>query len=176
MIPYGCAALALGALTFSVYVVVAVPSARLVVIAVALGILLARLVAWWQLRQALTHFRRTHVAFGRDLLIVYSASPHWQEYIDSHWLTKWRDRAVTLNRSAPDWQQQPEAVLWRRLAGRTEHTPVAIVVPLRDRPRIIRFYTAFRDYKHGKATTLHEREADLEHALSDSKPATSSAR
>ena len=167
MIPYGCAALAFGTLAFSVYVVVAVPSARLVLLAIALGILLARLVAWWQLRQALSEFRRTHVAFGRDLLIVYSESPHWQEYIDSRWLTKWRDRAVTLNRSAPDWQQQPQAALWRRLAGRTEHTPVAIVVPLHGRPRIIRFFTAFRDYKHGKATTLHERERDLEQALSD---------
>ena len=150
---------------------VTVPSARIGVLAVALVILLNRLWVRWQLRQAVTSFRRTHGPSGRDVLIVYSASPHWQDYIDSHWLTRWTDRAVVLNRSAPDWQDRPEAELWRRLAGRIEHTPVAIVVPQRGRPQIVRFYSAFKDYKHGKPATLHARERDLERVLSASAAA-----
>jgi hypothetical protein len=164
----GCAVFGIAAVGLAAYFLVTVPAARFGLLAIALGILLARIGAWWQLRQAVASFRRDHGSSGRDLLIVYSASPHWQEYIESRWLSTWRDRAVALNRSGPDWQRQPETLLWRRLAGRKEHTPVAIVVPPRGQPRIFRFYAAFRDFKHGKPGALEGRERELEQALSRS--------
>jgi hypothetical protein len=106
-----------------------------------------------------------HSASGRDLLIVYSSSPHWQPYIEEKWISRWQDRAVLLNRSAPDWQTRPETRLWRRLAGLQNHTPVAIVVPKRGATRIVRFYSAFQDYKHGKPSALHAKEEELENIL-----------
>ena len=164
-IRYGCEAMALAAFAFTAYAIVTVSAARIGLLAIALVILLAWLFKRLQLQQAIQSFRRRHGASGRDLLIVYSASPHWQDYIDSQWVAKWGDRAVVLNRSSPDWQQQAEATLWQRLAGRVEHTPVVIVIPRRGRPQVIRFYNAFNDYKHGKAATLRARERDLEQAI-----------
>ena len=172
LIRHGCAALAIAGLAFAAYVIVTVPSARNGMLAVALVILLVWLWKRWQRDHANNSFRRTYGASGRDLLIVYSASPHWQGYIEREWLTRWSDRAVVLNRSAPNWQQQPEAALWKRLAGRIEHTPVVIVIPPRGRPQVIRFYNAFRDYKHGKTAALHARERDVEQAISASESAT----
>src|SRR5688572_3590774 len=72
---------------------------------------------------AASTFRKRHLGTGRDILVVYSDSPHWGRYIEQHWLQRWADRAVTLNRSAPGWDAKPEATLWRRFAGDREHTP-----------------------------------------------------
>jgi hypothetical protein len=155
----------LGALGFAVYLLITVPAARLGILAIVLGVILARVGAWWQLRRAVVAFRRAHGDAGRDLLIVYSASPDWQDYIESQWLIQWQHRVVTLNRSAPAWQRQPEVALWRQLTRGGEHTPVAIIVPATRRPSVVRFYTAFKDRKHGNATTLHDRERELASAL-----------
>ena len=102
---------------------------------------------------------------GKDLLIVYSDSPHWGEYIEREWLRRWGHRAVVFNRSRPWSESQPEAQLWRAVAGTVEHTPVAIVVPRRGLPRVVRFFLAFRDFKHGKDRKLREAEARLERLL-----------
>ncbi|MDB4906270.1 MAG: hypothetical protein JWO05_1054 [Gemmatimonadetes bacterium] len=152
------------------YLVVTVPMARFGLLAIVLGILLSRIGAWWQLRRAVTAFRQAPGSSGRDLLIVYSASPHWQEYIESTWLRKWDKRAVALNRSEPDWQRRPEVKLWKQLARDNERSPVAIVVPLRGRPEIFRFHAAFKDFKHGKRSTLEGMERELESALARSSP------
>lgn len=89
--------------------------------AIPVGIGLKRL----QLARAARAFRVAHAPEGKDLLVVYSASPVWQSYIDGNWLSRWNERAVVLNRSDPNWQARPETRLWRILAGRYDHTPAA---------------------------------------------------
>jgi hypothetical protein len=149
---------------------------RFVILALALVLLVALLNQWWKLARATRLFRKMHGAERKDLLIVYSASPHWQSYIESQWLPRWGERAVLLNRSEPNWKARPEAALWRGFTGPLEHTPSAIVVPAKGWPRVIRFYSAFKDLKRGNATTVHEKERDVEHALLKSRRADAPPR
>ena len=79
----------------------------------------------------------------------------------TRWLPRWGDRAIAFDRSRPWREDQVEARLWRALAGPVEHTPVVIVVPAHGKVQIVRFWLAFRDYKHGKDRRLREAEARL---------------
>jgi hypothetical protein len=135
------------------------------VIAVLGFLALLALIGVWKDIRVIRAFRSRHGADGKDLLIVYSDSPVWGRYIEEGWIARWSERAVVLNRSSPAWSHDPDAQLWRRMAGRTEHTPVAIVVPRRGQPKVIRFYLAFRDFKHGRRTALNQKERELEAAL-----------
>ena len=166
----GCAAAAIALLGFGIYLAVAVPAARYGLLALLAVIPLSMGVTRWRLARAVRDFRAAYGSAGKDLLLVYTASPHWQPYIEQNWLSRWQARAVALNRSTPGWEAQPETGLWRRMAGLREHTPVAIVIPSVGRPRIFRFYKAFRDHKHGKPASLHALEGELTQALLTSAP------
>ena len=135
-------------------------------IALALRYLLARQIALWS-------FRLRHARTGRDLLIVYSESPHWQTYVEREWLPRLGGRAVVLNWSKrSQWSRwTPEVMLFRAFTGLREFNPVAIVVPRRwGGPTVIRFWRAFRDFKHGKAQTLRQGERELDVALAANQP------
>ena len=140
-----------------------------------LALVLALLAAWTafvyatdrlkevRLRRA---FEREHGVAGRRLVIVYSRSPHWQEHIERHWLSRYGDRAVVL-----DWSDRsrwprtgaPVAVeAFRRWGGAREFNPLVIAVPRHGSVRTVRFWRAFRDLKHGKDRTLRAAEAELE--------------
>ena len=140
------------------------------VLGVALGVVVFVDAArrWYQ--RLLAHrFRRRYV--GKDLLIVYTDSPHWKEYVESRWVARWPDRTVTLNRSRPWSRKQPEAALWLAVGGIVEHTPLAIVVPRKGKLRVIRLFAAFRDFKHGKEGRLRVAEQELENAMARSEAA-----
>jgi hypothetical protein len=101
---------------------------------------------------------------GKRLLLVYSNSPHWQAYIEEHWLSRIGSVAVVLNWSErARWPEQHpfEAEIFRMWAGDREFNPVAIVIPQGGPVRVIRFWRAFRDYKHGKDGALKAAEAEL---------------
>ena len=115
-------------------------------------------------------FRAAHRTTGKDVLVVYTDSPHWKEYIETRWLPRWGDRAIAFDRSKPWHEDQVEARLWRAVAGSTEHTPVVIVIPPRGRVQIVRFWLAFRDFKHGKDKRLRDAEARLAALLGESPP------
>jgi hypothetical protein len=119
----------------------------------------------WRRASILRLFRARYSRSGRDLLIAYTDSPHWQPYIEERWLPQWGERAVLLNRSRPWDKGSPEARLWEAFKGLEEHTPLAIVVPPRGPVRIVRFFAAFREYKHGKEQRLRAAEHELELAL-----------
>ena len=159
----GCGAV-LGIL--AVMVVQTSGRALLVVLALlaALALTYALLFARHRLA-AVRRFRERYGVEGKDLLIVYTASPHWQAYIEREWLPKWGARAVVLNRSMPWEGQSPEAMLWFAYRTGRQHTPLAVVVPRRGHPRVVRFFNAFRDYKHGKDAALRAAERQLEAAL-----------
>ena len=161
----GCAVAALTTTVLIGWLLFSQPAARLVALGLLLVVLLTVMLRRWAVFRAVRSFRTTYGPVGKDLLFVYTASPHWQPYIETHWLPRWESRAVVLNRSMPGWQVRPGAALWRGLAGPVEHTPVAIVMPPAGAPRVVRFYSAFRDYKHGKAAQLLTKERDLQEYL-----------
>ena len=118
-------------------------------------------------RGAIAAFRAAYADSGKDVVVVYTDSPHWKEYIETRWLPRWAHRVIALDRSRPWRADQPEARLWRTVAGSVEHTPVVIVVPPHGEVQIVRFFLAFRDYKHGKDTRLREAEARLARILGE---------
>jgi hypothetical protein len=66
------------------------------------------------------------------------------------------------------WQRErrPEVALFRAFAGDREFNPLGIVIPKKGRAaRVVRFWRAFREYKHGKDRLLRAAEAELEACL-----------
>jgi len=122
----------------------------------------------WRSARARRRFRTAYGPKGKDLLLVYSNSPNWQNYVETAWLPRWGDRAVLLNWSERSgWQPSaPEVQLFRSVAGDREFNPLAIVVPPRGKPEVVRFWLAFRDYKYGKDRLLRAAETELENHLS----------
>ena len=117
----------------------------------------------WRVRRT---FEDAHGRHGRRLILVYSRSPHWERYIEERWLPKYGAEAVLLNWSdRSQWgtlrPKPPEVALFERYAGRAEYNPLAIGIPVRGKVRVIRFWRAFRDLKHGKELALRQAEADL---------------
>lgn len=116
--------------------------------------------------RAVRRFRDEWQAQGKDLLLVYSNSPHWQQYVETNWLPRWGGRAVVLNWSERSrWADSSAVELFRRYAGNREFNPLAIVVPKAGRPTVVRFWQAFRDNKHGKPLALRTQETRLAAAL-----------
>jgi hypothetical protein len=138
-------------------------------IAVPVGLVLAYAAAYVAFtRLVLWYFRLVHVVRGRDLLIVYSNSPHWQAYVEREWLPRWRDRAVVLNWSErKQWPRStPAVLLFRAFTGYQAFNPVAMVVPRWwGGPTVVPFWQAFRDLKHGNSLALRHAEGQLEEAL-----------
>jgi hypothetical protein len=107
-------------------------------------------------------------AEGKRLLLVYSNSPHWQRYIEERWLPRVGPVAVVMNwseRSRWSEHHRVEAEIFRMWAGDREFNPLAIVIPKRGSVQVIRFWQAFRDYKHGRDRVLRSAEAELEAAV-----------
>jgi hypothetical protein len=137
---------------------------------IALGLLALLLVLWQRYRSVILvrAFRRTFGA-EKDFLLVYTESPHWQPYIEQHWVPKWGARMVLFNRSRPWSKDQVEARLWQSVRWHREHTPLAIIVPRRGLPQTVELYSAFRDFKHGKPQRLETAEARIQQALEKSR-------
>ena len=146
---------------------------RSLLLALALSILLiAAHYAWSRIRisRAARSYRRTYR--GKDLILVYSNSPHWHSYVEANWIPRWSARAVMLNWSErATWERsRPEVALFNDLATTREYNPLAIVVLPHGPPRVVRFFRAFRDYKHGRDAMLRKQEAELATILSFNGP------
>jgi hypothetical protein len=118
----------------------------------------------WRLRGLVRNFRQA--TGGKDMLVVYTASPHWQPRIESDWKRRWGHRAVFFNRSEPWSRDQPEAQLWAQMRGITQHTPLVLVATPKGLTTVP-FFLAFRDFKHGKEAALLEAEAEVDATLAD---------
>ena len=133
---------------------------------IAAGVYLGQV---WRRWRAVRRFRAVWQSQGRDLLLVYSNSPNWKRYVEEKWLPRWGNRAVVLNWSErQNWQRErrPEVALFRAFAGDREFNPLGIVVPQTGRAAcVVRFWRAFREYKHGKDRLLLAAEAELEACL-----------
>ena len=122
----------------------------------------------WRRAKLRRAFRTRWREAGKDVLLVYSDSPHWKDYVEAHWLPRLQTRAVVLN-----WSQRAtwaahhplEAAIFGRWAGDREFNPIAIVIPQRGPVTVVRFWRAFRDYKHGNDRALRTAEQQLAEAL-----------
>ena len=114
------------------------------------SILRARMVAAWQRR-------------GIAGLLVYSESPHWQEYVEQEWLPRFSDRFVILNWSKrKTWRDSLEKTLFGWYLGYEWNYNPGIVMPRgMRRPLLFRFFYAFRDAKHGNLAALERLERRL---------------
>lgn len=131
---------------------------------------------------------------GKRGILVYSSSPNWQRYVEQHWLPTMGDQVVILNWSErATWSERHpfEQRVFRRYGGTSEFNPLAIIFKPRGRfatlrawiqgirrldpwgmfvpnsrdTEVVRFFQAFRDYKHGKDQLLRTKEAEMFDAL-----------
>jgi hypothetical protein len=101
---------------------------------------------------------------GKRVLLVYSNSPHWQEYIESTWLPRLEPYAIVLNWSERSrwWKESRFAArVFRHWAPHQGFNPMAVLFPRFGPTRRVSFYQAFREFKHGKEATLREAEETL---------------
>ena len=88
---------------------------------------------------------------GKDVLLVYSDSPIWHDYMVSEVVPLVKDRAIVLNWSERSgWHGWSLAVrTFRFFGGDYAFNPMVVVFrPLR-RARTFRFWPAFKEWKHG---------------------------
>jgi len=104
-----------------------------------------------------SRFRRGSGRQGKVAVLVYSDSPNWKNYIEERMLPPVRDRVVILNWSQrSQWKHHPplEAKIFEYWGGSREFNPMAIIIPPRGQVRLIRFWKAFMEFKHGKPKSL----------------------
>ena len=95
---------------------------------------------------------------GVNVLLVYSDSPNWHDYVEAQLLPRLPRSTVVLNWSKRrDWPWLSLSTMaFRFFGGYREFNPLVIVFrPLRW-AKTFRFYRAFKDYKHGKPRSLNE--------------------
>ncbi len=119
-------------------------------------------------------FQKKWRSEGKVILFVYSESPNWEDYIEQEIMPKLSHCAVFLNYSRrAEWKNKMplEAKIWEQWGGSREFNPIAIVLPDRGKVETIRFYRAFRNFKHGEDGLLRQKEAELFSLVSRIKPA-----
>jgi hypothetical protein len=88
---------------------------------------------------------------GKDILLVYSDSPIWKEYMATEVLPLVQERAVVLNWSErskwPWWSLEVD--VFRRFGGSREFNPLVVFFPPFRRAKVFRFWSAFKDWKRG---------------------------
>ncbi|HEV8070495.1 MAG TPA: hypothetical protein VGP76_22460 [Planctomycetaceae bacterium] len=99
---------------------------------------------------------------GRDVLIVYSESPIWRDYVEKRILPTIGDRAVVLNWSERrQWQRTLAVLAFRFFGGTREFNPMAVVFRPLHNARCFRFYKPFREFKHGDTSAVSALESGL---------------
>jgi hypothetical protein len=104
---------------------------------------------------------------GKDILLVYSDSQIWQEYMTTQILPLVRERAIVLNWShRSKWPRWSFPVyVFRSIGGRQNFNPmVALFRPFRG-ATVFRFFAAFKDWKRGQAESVEQQRRDLMRAL-----------
>jgi hypothetical protein len=108
-------------------------------------------------RWLIFRFWRRHGQHGRFVLLVYSDSPNWKDYIEAKILPRLEPHVVTLNWSErQQWKQTNpfEARVFNHWAGEREFNPLALVFAPNGKVKSVRFWQAFSDLKHGKDRSL----------------------
>ena len=105
---------------------------------------------------------------GVNVLLVYSDSPNWHDYIETHIMPRLPPSAVVLNWSdRRNWKMLSLPVMaFRFFGGSREFNPLVVVFQPFRWAKAYRFWNPFKDYKHGKTATLEELENKLFQHLS----------
>lgn len=100
---------------------------------------------------------------GQYILFTYSESENWSQYIEESILPEIEEYSLIINRSK-DQKWKSEFKLERRaieLWANINVNPVAIVFEPNKKVKIIPFYEAFRDLKHGKHQAINAKCQEL---------------
>ena len=105
---------------------------------------------------------------GINVLLVYSESPNWYEYIEDYMIPKLPPSTVRLNWSERrEWRYFSLPVMaFRFLGGSREFNPMVVVFRPFRWAQTYRFWKPFQDFKHGKTEALAAMEAALLEHLS----------
>ena len=104
------------------------------------------------------------ISRGKSILIVTSDSPVWVEYMDEHIIGVLQPRAMILNWSKrKEWSRSFDlrVLAFYFFGGMREFNPLAVVFRPFRRAKVFRFWSAFKDYKHGKVELLEKITDDL---------------
>ena len=104
---------------------------------------------------------------GKDILLVYSDSPTWREYMTTEILPLVERRAVVLNWSERNkWSQWSLGVaVFHHFGGGRDFNPLVVLFRPLQRARTFRFWPAFKDWKHGYREPVERLRQELRSAL-----------
>lgn len=104
---------------------------------------------------------------GVNVLLVYSNSPHWQDYIEANIIPRLPPAIVKINWSERrTWKRFSLPVMaFRFFGGSREFNPLIVVFRPFRWGKTFRFWQVFRDYKHGNPVPLKTMENKLFHDL-----------
>ena len=100
---------------------------------------------------------------GTRLLLVYSDSPIWHDYIEANIIPRLPRSTIVLNwsqRRAWYWYSLPVMVVGY-FGGTREFNPMVVAFRPFRWARVFRFWRAFQDYKHGDEHTLKTLEREM---------------
>ena len=108
---------------------------------------------------------------GKDVLLVYSDSPTWSEYMTREILPLVSSRAKILNWSErkrwPTWSLPVR--VFHTYSGSRDFNPMLILFRPFGKAVFFRFFPAFHEYKHGKPDRLEQMRQALIAQLKQSK-------
>ena len=104
---------------------------------------------------------------GKDTLVVYSDSPIWRDYMMQQVLPLVQERAVVLNWSERNkWQKWSFAPhVFRSFGGGQAFNPMVVLFRPFRRAKLFRFWTAFKDWKHGNTEPVEQLRSELQMSL-----------
>jgi len=93
---------------------------------------------------------------GKDALVVYSDSPIWRDYMMQEIIPLLEDRAVVLNWSERNkWPKWSFAVhVFRSFRGQREFNPMVVIFRPFGSAIVLRFWSAFKEWKHGQTAAV----------------------
>ena len=104
---------------------------------------------------------------GKDVLLIYSNSPIWHEYMTTQILPLLQERAVVLNWSEREsWRKRSLAVrAFNMFKGARDFNPMVILFrPFRG-AKSFRFFQSFKAWKHGDRKEVEQIRSELMRAL-----------
>lgn len=104
---------------------------------------------------------------GKDILVVYSDSPIWHEYMATQVLPLVQQRAIVLNWSERNrWPRFSfRAHVFHSFGGSRECNPLVVLFRPFHRARTFRFWLPFEDWKRGYKEPVERLRQDLFSAL-----------
>lgn len=104
---------------------------------------------------------------GKDVLLIYSNSPIWHEYMTTQILPLVQERAVVLNWSErKSWQKRSLAVrVFNIFKGGRDFNPMVILFRPFRTAKSFRFFNSFKAWKHGDPKRVEQLRSELIQAL-----------